>query len=489
MLQKLLTGPLSPGESFKSKILHSGLWAGLLNGGERTLDIVRLVILTRILLPEDFGLLGVAMILLIGLRSFSRLGLQEALIQHPAEDVDTYLDTVWVIRVLRGGVLAVLMYGSAGAVSGFFGEPRATPIIQAMSLVVAMEGLFNPAVTYYKKNLDFHKEFAYQMSGAVSSFVVAVSAAYIFGTVWALVYGELARYSVKLLLSHTLTSHSVGVRFSRDHATELFDFGRWIFATSVVYFLVTTLDDVFVGWYLGAAALGIYQVAFRLSNAPATEIAHVVGHVMFPGVSMIQDDVERVQRLFNHALAVVSGIAVPMAVGMVLIAPEFVAVVLGDEWRPMVPVMQVLAGAGLLRALAALTGPVYRGLGMPEWSVYENSIRLLLLVISIWPLSEAFGSQGTAASVLLAVGGGLLVGIYKLRDVIDVTVGTFIRMLAIPVLASLGMAIIVLYIKAPTLVSVVLTVVLGVITYALISLALLRISGANVNEIIKSITG
>jgi O-antigen/teichoic acid export membrane protein len=487
MLSKVLTSFFSPGESFKSQILHSGLWAGLLNFGQRLLDILRLVILTRILLPEDFGLLGVAMIIIMGLRSFSRLGLQEALIEHPDEDVDAYLDTVWVIRVVRGTLLAVIMYGSAGAVSGFFGEPRATPIIQGMSLVVAMEGFFNPAVTYYKKNLDFHKEFAYQMSGAVSSFVVAVSAAFILGTVWALVYGELARYFVKLLLSHNLTSHTVRFSFSRDHATELFDFGRWIFASSVVYFLVTSLDDAFVGWYLGAAALGIYQVAFRLSNAPATEIAHVVGHVMFPGVSVIQDNVGRVRRLFKHALAVVSVIAVPMAVGMLLIAPEFVAVVLGNEWLPMVPVIQVFAGAGLLRALAALTGPVYRGLGMPEWNVYENSIRLIILVISIWPLSEVLGAIGAAASVLLAVGGGLLVGMYKLREVINVSPGTFIRTLTIPVLASLSMAVVVIQIKRPTLTSVVLTVIAGVLTYGTISFILLRISGIDIKEIIKVI--
>lgn len=489
MVRGRLSGLSAPRESLKQQILQSGIWAGVLNGGQRVLQILKLIILSRILLPKDFGLLGIALITMMALQQFSRLGLQEALIQHQDEDVDSYLDTVWVVGVARGALLAILMFGAAGTVSGLFSEPRATPILQALSVAVVLKGLANPAVTYYKKHLDFQKEFTYQMSGAVSDFVVAVVSALMLGTVWALVYGLLVKELVKLLLSHLLTEHTVQPRFNLKHARELLDFGQWIFVSSIVYFLVTTGDDAFVGWYLGAASLGIYQIGFRLSNAPATEIAHVIGSVMFPSVSKLQDDTERIRRLFSHALVVVSVLAVPMSVGMVLIAPEFIGVVLGENWVPMVPVMQVLALAGLLRAFASLTGPVYHGMGLPEWNVYENSTRLVALTVSIWPLSEAFGATGAAASVVLAVGSGLIFGVYKMRELLGVSFNTFIRALSVPVLSSAGMAVVVFQLKRPTVLGVAIPIVAGVMVYGVLTLAFLRVSDVDVESIVDSISG
>lgn len=489
MSRDLLSRLSSPGESLKEQILHSGIWASLLNGGQRVLQILKLIILSRLLLPEDFGLLGIALITMMALQQFSRLGFKEALIQHPEDDVDPYLDTVWVVGIGRGVLLAVLMFGAAGPVAGVFNEPRAIPILQALSLAVLLRGLANPAVTYYKKNLNFHKEFTYQMSGTAIDFVVAVCTAIVFGTVWALVYGILARELIKLVLSHLLTGHTVQPRLSKGHAMELLDFGQWIFASSVVVFLVTTGDDAFVGWYLGTVSLGIYQVGFRLSNAPATEVAHVIGNVMFPSVSKLQDDTEQVRRLFSHALILVCVLAVPMSIGMILIAPEFVIVVLGENWLPMVPVMQVLSGAGLLRALAALTGPVYQGLGIPEWEVYENLFRLVTIVFSIWPLSEAFGATGAAASVLLAIGSSLIFGMYKMVDLIDVSLATFIRALLMPVFSSMGMAVVVFYMKGPTVGRVVLPIVAGVVVYVAFTFMFLRVSGVNMESVVDSISG
>ena len=155
-LREVVRG-LIPGEGLADRTAKSGIWATATNVGDRFLQIVLLVILAKLLNPADFGLMGIALLVVSGLQKFSELGLDAALIHREEADVDKYLNTAWCLQTLRGVSLAGITFLSAPYIASFFGEPRAADILQVIAIAPLLYDLRNPAVIYFQKSLEFHK--------------------------------------------------------------------------------------------------------------------------------------------------------------------------------------------------------------------------------------------------------------------------------------------------------------------------------------------
>ena len=149
------------------------------------------------------------------------------------------------------------MYFVAPFVASFFYAPEAKPIIQDIGFSVLLQAFTNIGVIYFQKELEFNKEFIYQFAGTLADFIVAVSAVLILKNVWALVFGMLAGNAVRCIVSYLI--HPYRPRLSSDlaKAKELFGFGKWVLGSSILIFLITQGDDIFVGKLLGATALAI----------------------------------------------------------------------------------------------------------------------------------------------------------------------------------------------------------------------------------------
>lgn len=338
-LLRRLKRALSPSGSLTSRTIVSGLWTAFTNASGQILQITLLVVLARILSPADFGLYGIATLTLTALQRFSRLGFDTALIQRHEDDVDPYLDTMFTLQILRGFLIAGIAFVGAPLVAAFFSEPRATPILRVIGLVMALQALYNPGTVYFEKDLKFHKEFVMSFSGASSRFVASIGYALVSPTVWALVVGAVVGNAVQLVVSYAVHDYRPWPRFDRDRAAEMIDYGKWIFGSSVISFFYSDGDDIFVGRVLGSGSLGLYQIAYRLSNAPATEIAHTISRVSMPAYSKIQGDERALQEGFHRVLRFSSLASVPMGVGIAVVAPVFVPTFLGNGWGPMVAPM------------------------------------------------------------------------------------------------------------------------------------------------------
>lgn len=479
-LRQLLAAVRSGGDdgaSITRRVVHSGLWATGLNVSTRVLELVAMLVLARLLVPAEFGLIGIALLVVTILDQFSNLGFSTALIQREEENVDLFMDTTFVVQVVRGLVLGVLAFASAPLVAEFFGEPQVEPVLQVLSLTIVFRGLQNPGVLYFQKRLEFDRQFRFQMSRVGVYTVVTVVAALTIGNVWALVYGVVAGELAQLVASYLLVSYRPRLNFDRRMATQLFAFGKWVFATELVLFVATSGDDLFVGWQLTATALGLYQVAFQLSNAPATEITHVISSVMFPAYARLQRDRQALQSMFFRTLDVTFLVTVPMSVGIFLVAPSFTRVVLGPNWVAMIPVFQVLAVAGLARSVQATGGALFRGVGEPAWDFYMNSVRAGVIVATIWPLTDMFGVAGAALSVVAGIGASLGIWLYKSADITGTPYRTFGASLSVPIVASLVMAVPVTFVVGPTPFRLAAAIVVGAVAHPLVTYVLYRLRG------------
>jgi O-antigen/teichoic acid export membrane protein len=388
--------------SLTSKVLKGGTWLFALRITGKIIGLLRIVILARILLPQDFGLVGIAAMAVGTLETFSSTGFQAALVQknrYAAED----LNTAWTVSAARGLVLFVLLYASAPYIAAFFESPASLPIIRVVAFSMVLAGFRNQAIVLFQRELKFHKQFLYELSAILAELLAVLILAYWLRNVWALVFSGLAANVTRLFMSYILCPQRPRPAFNGRRFRTLFDFGRWVFFSNVLVFLITQGDDIFVGKVVGVSALGLYQIAFRLSNLPTTEISHVISSVTFPAYARIQDDLARVRAAYGRVLRVTLLISVPMAAGIFLMAEEGIEILLGRHWLAAVPVIRVLAAAGLLRSIASTTGPIFHGLGQPRIDAHWQIVRLAVLALAIYPLSRYFGILGVAAAVLASI--------------------------------------------------------------------------------------
>ena len=415
------------------------------NGGTRALQLAMLVVLARLLSPEEFGLMGIALLVIAALTRFSQLGLDQALIQHPEDDVDDYFGTVWILSILRALAIAGVAFFSAPYVADFFGEPRGVvvPLLSVIALGPIARGLENPAAVYFEKDLEFHKQFLLVVSRAGTRVTVSIGYALVDPSVYALAYGYVAGYTAQTVFSYVLADRWFRPSFDVEKARELIDYGKWLVGSGILSYLYGEGDDVFVGRVLSTTALGYYQLAYRLSNAPATEVAQTISKVVMPAYSKIQDDIPAVREGFRRTLRLSTLVAFPLGVGIIVVADPFVATFLGSQWGPMVVPMQVLTVYGLLRSLRTPAAPLFKALGRPDFMTKLQVVTLVVMAIAIYPLTVTLdlGLVGASLAVVLSGVAYLPPAAVVTTRLIDERLRTLLVVPAYPAVASLVMGV------------------------------------------------
>lgn len=489
------------GDDLVDQTIKSGFWVGLMNFSERGLDLILLVILGGLLSPRDFGLMGIVLLTLASAKQLSKLGLDDALIHAEDDDVDEELNTFWSIEASRGVILASIMVLGAPFIASFFNEPRVIPLLRVMALSPLAIGLRNPAVVYFQKDLEFHKEFVYRVSGTVVYFTISLVYALIDPTVWALVVGYVAGDIMRTIVSYFADGYRPWPSFELDIAKRRLSYGKWVTSTTILYFLYSRGDDAFVGWALGAAALGFYQIAYRLSNAPATEITQTISGVTFPAYSKVQNDVTKLRRGFFNTVRITTFISFPMAVGIAAVAPTFIKAFYSSEWLPIIPVIQLLAAYGLLRSLGATFGPVWKAVGRPDYVAKLSLIRVTLMAVFIYPVTMwwGYGLEGVAALITaIYIFPMMPLDVYLVLKTVKSPLGRFAKEVSYPLLASALMGTVVVIVQSQLtldlpILEFVILVLVGVVSYAAVVLVLLSRSHwelkQNLTTLVDSIAG
>lgn len=427
------------GKTLPQKMVQGGAFISSLKIIRKVLSLIRLVVIGRILAPSDFGLMGIALLTMSALETFSTTGFSHALIQKK-ENTHNYLDAAWTVLIMRGFIIFIMLYLAAPYAAVFFHSPAVRPIIQVLGFTTFIHAFSNIGVVFFQKELEFNKVFISRFVGVSTNFIVAILAALILRSVWALVLGLLAENVVNLIVSYLI--HPYRPHFSKDFgkAKELFGFGRWVLGSNILIFIGEHIDDIFVGRVLSAMALGFYQMAYRISNMLETEITQVISSVAFPAYAKIQDQKARVQKAYFRIMRLTLAISLPITAGMVLLAPEFTQVFLGEKWIPMVKAIQLLAVAGLIKSVVSTGSPLFSGSGYPNYEFYMQLIRGFIILIVIYPLIEAMGISGAAIGVILSVAGMLIIWYPFSQKIIRVSWYRYFETFWPPLFCSLIMA-------------------------------------------------
>jgi lipopolysaccharide exporter len=452
--------------------VRGGLWAFSLRIIGRLLGFLRTVILARLLFPEDFGLLGIAMMAINLLETVSQTGFYPALIQKK-DNAELYFDTAWTISAIRGIFLFVILFFFAPALAAFFNAPQANLVIKVVAISSLLTGLRNIGIVDFQKNLEFHKQFAYDLPATLIDLIVSVSLAFILRDVWALVWGGLVGNCLRLVLSFILHPYRPKIKFDATQFKELLGFGKWLLGSSILAFLITQGDNVFVGKMLGVALLGFYQMACLLSHLPSSEISYVISQVIFPAYSKLQDDMPALREGYLKVLQITVFLTAGFSALIFALAPDFTAIFLGVKWLPMVLAMQILVLAAFLSSVSETSGLIFIAVGKPKIDTLFQVTRLIVLAVSIYPFSSQWGIAGTSTAVLLSIAVSCLGLTFMTIRLTDTGFTRFARRTAIPITNGILMALAIFALKSvlePGILSFFVAGSAGVCIYLLLTL-------------------
>lgn len=421
--------------SLSNKVSTSAFWIFLFQIMDNVLGFVRLLILARLLSPSDFGLVAIAWLVLQTIGAFTQTGIHQTLIHKP--NIEKYLDTAWTFLFIRGFVLFGVIFLLSDLLGGFFNSPDVIAIIKIVSFTMVLDGFVNIGVVLFQKNLTFNKQFIFQLSANFIDFVVALTMAFILKNVWALVLGGLANSFARIVLSYILSEYRPKFAFDYGAFKEMNNYGKWIAGSNILQFIYSQGDDLLVGKVLGSTSLGLYQLAYRISNLPATQITHLISTVMFPAYSNIQNDLKRISTIYLSVLQAIIFLSFFVGTIILCFAHDFTVLFLGEKWLPMVVSMQLLTIWGIIRSVGATTGPVWQALGTPKTVTKIQTIQTIILITIIYPLTIWWGIAGTSIAVVIAALIPNVIAYILICRTLRISLFTFLKELIYPAFSCL----------------------------------------------------
>lgn len=384
--------------NISNKMAKGAAWMVTFKMVERSIGLVSTIILARLLEPGDFGLVAMATAFLGLLTLLTSFSFDVALIQKQNADRHLY-DTAWTFNVIFGLLLALALTISAIPLSQFYNETRLENILYVLALSTLLGGFGNIGPVAFRKDLEFHKEFYFLLAKKLMGFTVCMTLAFTLRNYWALVWGTFAGNMLALLLSYRV--HPYRPRFCLSGRKELFGFSMWLFVNNTIFFAYHRMADFIISKVLGNHALGVYTIAYELSNLPTTELVAPINRAVLPGYSKMADDPAALRQGFLNVLSMIALCATPAGVGIALLAEPLVLVILGDKWREAIPLVEILALSGVLIALQNNASVIYNAIGKPQYMTIISVLHVIVLFVPLLIyLLQKHGTRGIAEAYL-----------------------------------------------------------------------------------------
>jgi len=428
--------------TIKRKLAKGGLWVTLQRVSAIAFKFVKITILTHYLSPAEFGIFGIALITFNLISSLSQTGFNQALIQKKG-DISHFLNSAWTFRIIRSFITAALLFLLAPLAGKFFNSADSIPVIRAISVIFVVGAFVNIADVYLKKNLDFRTNFFYLFGGEVLEVILSIVFVIILRNIWALYIGMMGGLVFRCILSYIIFKYRPKLELDVDKVKELFRFGKWILAGSVVAVFAGYFDNVMVGRLIGVAALGIYQAAYNFSRTGSGELANVLSQIYFPYFSAIQDNKQEMEKSYLNLLKLSIIIMVYITMGMICLAPGFTILFLDSKWHSIIGIIQILSIASLFHAVVRSASPFLRGKGKPKYFLFIQTIKVVTLVIFVFILTEPYGIKGVAYSVVIAESVALVYWFFIIRQIIPSFVRKLFHIAAAPAIISVVMGIVI----------------------------------------------
>jgi O-antigen/teichoic acid export membrane protein len=361
---------------------------------DRLIGIVSTLILARLLVPADFGIVAMASIVVALIDTLLDLGVGSALVQNSKAVRDDF-DTAWTLR-LGQALLAGLLIATLGAplATEYFNDARVENVLRFMALTVVLAGFENIGIVAFQKNMEFGRDFRFLFLRRLAGFIITIALAFWLRSYWAMVIGAFAGRFTGVWLSYVL--HDFRPRISLARIKQLWSFSQWVLVRNLGAYGAQQIDKILVGRRTDAASLGTYSLADDISAMPTGELLAPLGRVLFPAFVQAAHNPAELCRVYCLALGVQAIVALPAGVGLALVADTAVPLLLGSQWIAAIPLVQTLALLNVAIALMHSSGYLLLTLGKVRLLALFSWLQLgMLASLTLLAFPQA-GAEGIA---------------------------------------------------------------------------------------------
>lgn len=389
--------------SYRHHAIAGFSWQTVQKGFNALLSFAKIFVLARILSPEDFGLFSLTMIALGITESFTETGINITMIQSK-NSIRYYLNTAWVIAIMRGFAIGILMILLGWFMSNYYSESVLLPLISVTAFVPIIKGFINPAITQWQKSFDFFHDSLYNCIRLIIEVLCQVILALIIHSVWALAIGLILSAIFEVLLSFIMIKERPVFVYLKSRGEEIFKNARGLNIASLLNYLNDNVDDFLLGKLVGTAQLGIYHNSYALSHEVNYELSKSAYHGVLPIFSEInqQHDQQRLKRAFRKSLWSLLGLATAASLPLLLFPGLAVRIVLGDQWLSAIPLLRILTIAGIIHSVSNFCYSLMVSRQRYHWMNAHMAVLFGLTVIFILVLGKEYGLLGAVTGIVLA---------------------------------------------------------------------------------------
>jgi len=452
---------------------RAALWALLSTAGAKAITLVGLALLAHLLAPREFGLLAFALVYIAYVDTIGDLGSGMALVYWP-ERRDDAAQVTFVVNAITGVAWCAATIALAPAIAGFFHAPGGTPIVQALGWTFILKYLGNTHDALAQKDLRFRARALPEIGMSVVNASVAVALAWMGYGAWSLVWGRLAGVAARTILCWVIVPWRPSLRsFPADLFKPMLRYGRGLMIVNVLSAVLYSSDLALVGRFLGATALGLYQMAGKIPETTVLVLLWVVSAVLFPAFAKLHGAGEDLGAPYLAATRYVSAITIPAALGLCMLAGPIVLVFFGPAWTAAAPILSALALYAALRCLSAHAGDVLKATGRAPLLARISLLKIVFIAPALL-IGVRFGATAVAMALAIATAITTLITLVVATRAIGVRPRDVAASFLPGIVAGLAMAAaLACWLRWSVQLHVVTQLVLGVILGAVIHTAVL----------------
>lgn len=414
--------------------VRGGMTTMTAQGIQFVLQMARTMILARLLTPADFGLIGMVMVVVGFAEMFKDAGLSIATVQKDTITREQ-ISTLFWLNVLLTGILGACILAASPLVAWFYGRPELTAATAVLSLSFLITGLTIQHAALLRRHMRFGTLATISIASHIVNLVVAVLLALAGWRHWALVGGSLATALSVALLTLYFCPWTPGRMQRKTGVRGMLKFGAHLTAFNFVNYFARNADNVLIGKFLGAGALGLYARAYQLFMMPIQQVRDPLNQVALPVLCSLKKQPQRYLKYYQRLIDIVATLTIPLTFYCVVEADFLIRLLLGQQWLAAVPVFRILAIAGAVQPVASTRGLVLVSQGFPDRYLYWGLFNAVLAVAS-FVAGLPFGIEGVAAAYTMATYVVLIPSLFYCFHKTPVTVSLFLWTVVSPMLAA-----------------------------------------------------
>lgn len=467
-----------PTGSLRDRVVKSALWLIATRWSHRLVGLASTMVLARLLMPEDFGIVAGVMAVVAILDGFFEFGFDLALIRNKDASRDDF-DTVWTMRLLKGTLFGLLVIAVSPAVAHYAQDDAVVMISVAIGLGLVIRGFENIGVVRFEKELQFDRLFAVRLYPRLAGAATTIGLAFALRSYWAIVLGAMMQNVYMAVFSYWLCDYRPRLRL--QGAGAIWRFSKWVLLSGISRKFFGSMDRFLLAGWIDKRQLGFFTVSGSVASMITNELVGAVGNALIPGYAKLQNELARLRAAFLMSQAAFVSLLLPTAAGCVVLAPEATAVVLGSQWGDSA---YMLAGFAVFYVFYSIVENLNRFMAMTDLQAVaagSGLVRTALFIALIYP---AFKLGGIPLLIGLKVALSSLEILYLARHCcrrIECRLSRYLSIYWRPTVASAVMMaclwVLGRWVHAPDLVRLLGGAAVGTAIYAGCALLLWRLSG------------